>query len=341
MQERKEKVCLKDIAQEVGVSVALVSYVLNNRFENRINKTVAGKIRDTAARLRYQPNQIAKSLKTNKTNTIGLVVANISDPFSSMVARILEDEGAKHGYTVVYGSSDEDLIKFERLTNAFLTRQVDGLILLPPEGSEELILGLKNRHFPFVIMDRYFKDIEAHYVSINNFKASYDAVQLFISNGKKRIGIINYNTTLEHLKDRTKGYKQALADAGIDFQANWHKQVGMGNNPDEIILVAKALIADAQVDAILFASNRIGVHSLKYIIQHQIAVPQAVALISFDESEVFDFYQPQITYIQQPMMQLGQMTIKLLMEIIAQDADEQIMYIPAEIVQRGSTAAKN
>ncbi|MCH5715298.1 LacI family DNA-binding transcriptional regulator [Niabella hibiscisoli] len=143
------KSILKDIAREVGVSVALVSYVLNNRFENRINKDVAEKIRTTARRLHYQPNQIAKSLKTNKTFTIGLVVADISNPFSSGLARIIEDEGAKYGYTVIFGSSDEDLVKFETLTNAFINRQVDGLILLPPAGSEPLLLRLQQMRFPF------------------------------------------------------------------------------------------------------------------------------------------------------------------------------------------------
>src|SRR5690606_15854782 len=86
MQERSGKVSLKDIAREVGVSAALVSYVLNNRFENRISKEVAEKIKAAAERLHYRPNQIAKSLKTNKTFTIGLIVADISNPFSSALA---------------------------------------------------------------------------------------------------------------------------------------------------------------------------------------------------------------------------------------------------------------
>ncbi len=101
MPQKSGKISLKDIAREVGVSVALVSYVLNNRFENRINKDVAEKIRNTAQKLQYRPNQIAKSLKTNKTFTIGLIVADISNPFSSSLARIIEDEGAKYGYTVI------------------------------------------------------------------------------------------------------------------------------------------------------------------------------------------------------------------------------------------------
>jgi len=98
----KKKVSLKDIAQKVGVSIALVSYVLNNKKEGRINKDVALKIKDTAKQLNYKTNQIAKSLKTNKTYTIGLVVSDISNPFSSSLARIIEDEANKNNYTVFH-----------------------------------------------------------------------------------------------------------------------------------------------------------------------------------------------------------------------------------------------
>ena len=335
---KRGKVCLKDIANEVGVSVALVSYVLNNRFENRINKSVAQKIRQTAERLQYHPNQIAKSLKTSKTYTVGLVVADISNPFSSTLARILEDEGAKYGYTVIYGSSDENAAKFNKLVDAFIDRQVDGLILVPPENSEEQIKKLKKINFPFVILDRYFPDISAHYVNIDNCKAAYDAVQLLISSGKKGIGIIDYNTSLVHLKDRTKGYLKALKDASIAVKSSWQKEVSMDNDPEEIDQAIRSLLAQPEVNAIFFVSNRIAVHSLKYIRQQQIAIPQSLELISFDASEVFDFHQPQITYVHQPMLQLGQVATKLLMDVIAQSTDEQLIFIPAEIVKRGSTS---
>src|SRR5690606_38044509 len=109
-------------------------------------------------------------------------------------ARIIEDEGARHGYTVIFGSSDEDLVKFEALTNAFINRQVDGLVLLPPAGAEPLLLRLQQMRIPFVIADRYFPKLEAHCVNVDNLKAAYDAVSLFISHGRRTIGLINYKT---------------------------------------------------------------------------------------------------------------------------------------------------
>src|ERR1700694_607987 len=100
----KKKPSLKDIAQKLGVSTALVSYVLNNKKEGRIGKEISQKIREVAGQLNYRTNQIAKSLKTNKTLTIGLIVADISNPFFSGLARIIEDEAEKYNYTVIFGS---------------------------------------------------------------------------------------------------------------------------------------------------------------------------------------------------------------------------------------------
>src|SRR5688500_6615893 len=157
----KKKTSLKDIASAVGVSTALVSYVLNNKKEGRIRKEVAEKIRTMAVELSYRPNQIAKSLKTNKTNTIGLIVADISKPFSSGLARIIEDEADTQGYTVIFGSSDEKAERCEKLIETLVNRQVDGLIIAPPADTAGQIIQLKKQQVPFVLVDRYFPEIEA------------------------------------------------------------------------------------------------------------------------------------------------------------------------------------
>lgn len=343
MQGKVKRISLKDIAEKVGVSVALVSYVLNNRFENRINKEVASRIRKTAAQLQYRPNQIAKSLKTSKTYTIGLVVADIANPFSSVLARIIEDEGARHDYTVIFGSSDENPARFQRLTDTLLNRQVDGLILLPPEGAEEDILRLKNTGIPLVIVDRYFPGLCANYVNVDNFNAAYNAVRLFITNGRKNIGIINYKTGLQHLNDRTKGYLQALTDSGFVFNKQLMKKVDMKNDPDEIAAaIALLLNKPVQADAVLLGSNRIALHALAYIQKMHITIPETVQLISFDETEVFDFFQPQISFVKQPMQQMGEYATNLLLDLIhtGKEKEEKQVFIPANLVARGSTGSE-
>jgi LacI family transcriptional regulator len=229
-----KRICLKDIAQKVGVSTALVSYVLNNQKEGRINKDVAQKIRETAAKFSYRPNQIAKSLRTDKTNTIGLIVADISNPFSSSLARIIEDESFKQGYTVIFGSSDENEHKSANLIESLLNHRVDGLILFPPANAESQVLQLQQQEIPLVLVDRYFPDIDVNCVSVDNWLAASQAVHHLAAEGCNKIGMVTYNSPLFHLKERERGYLSALEELHVDHNNTWLKKVNIQNDPMEI-----------------------------------------------------------------------------------------------------------
>lgn len=214
----KKKVSLRDIATKVGVSTALVSYVLNDKKTGRIRAEVARKIKEIAEDLNYRPNQIAKSLKTKKTFTIGLVVADISNPFFSALARIIEDEADKKGYTVIFGSADENAAKSFKLINALMDRQVDGFIIAPAENGESNVTYLKDHDIPFVLIDRYFPGIESNWVALDNYMASFQAASHLIANGLKRPGLITYKTSLHTLNERKRGYEDALRENEIDFK---------------------------------------------------------------------------------------------------------------------------
>ena len=169
----------------MGVSTALVSYVLNNKKEGRIKKSVAERIREVATELNYRTNQIAKSLKTNKTFTIGLIISDISNPFFANLARIIEDKADKYNYTVLFGSSDENEQRSKKLIDTFLNRQVDGLIICPGENDFSLVLPLVEQNVPFVLVDRYFPEIKTNYVALDNYAASFMAVQHLVDSGRR------------------------------------------------------------------------------------------------------------------------------------------------------------
>jgi len=333
----KKKVSLKDIAEKVGVSIALVSYVLNNKKEGRINKDVALKIKDTAKALNYKANQIAKSLKTNKTYTLGLIVSDISNPFSSTLARIIEDEADKNGYTVLFGSSDEDADKSLKLIDTFLNKQVDGLIIAAAENSLAQIKYLQEEAIPFVLIDRYFPEIKASFIALDNYKAAHEAVKHFLKASYKRIGIINYKSTLNNLKERTQGYIAALKKHNIEIKKSWIKEICFSNAKMGVEKAMSELLSLKQpVDAVLFASNTIAVHGLKYINKHNIKVPEQLAVISFDESDALDLFHPPLTYIKQPLQQMGETAIKLLLENIEKNNKTMQVKMDGELILRNS-----
>ena len=261
-----KKVSLKDIAAAVGVSTALVSYVLNNKKEGRISKEVAAKIRAVAAAMNYRANQIARSLKTSRTNTIGLILADIANPFSAALARVIEDVADQHGYTVIFGSSDEHPDKYRKILDALVNRQADGLILSPPEHAQAQIKELQQQQMPFVLIDRYFPGIDTNHVILDNYKAAFDATVHLIDSGHKMIGMINYASDLFHLQERTRGYQSALSEKGILTENNYLRLVASSNiKADTENAVANLLSGPVPAGALLFGSNIIAMHAVKYI----------------------------------------------------------------------------
>lgn len=338
-----KKVSLKDIANHLGVSTALVSYVINNKEkEARVGFEMAEKIRKAASELNYQPNLIAKSLKSGKTNTIGLIVADISNPFFSSIARIIEDEARKHGYVVIFGSSDESAEKSKLLINVFLNRQVDAFIIAPTEDTEKQIKALQKSNTPFVLIDRYFPNIDADFVQIDNFKASYKAVEHLIKNGRDKIGMMAYDTSLLHMQERIRGYKEALKDNGIRFKNTWLRKASYQHIAGDVAAEMKKLLQPAlQVNAFFFATNTLAVESLKIINRSGIKVPDDLAIISFDESDAFDFFYSPVTYVSQSVEDIGREAVTLVLARIADNKKRHVrVVVEAKLVVRDSSGEK-
>ena len=309
-----KKVALKDVAQHIGVSAALVSYVLNGKQkEARVGAEMVKKIRKAAEELNYQPNLIAKSLKMGKTKTIGLIVADISNPFFSSIARIIEDEAKKHGYVVIFGSSDERSNKQLDLIDVFLTRLVDAFIIAPVAGTEEQIENIINRGVPVVLMDRFFPELKVDCVHINNFDAAGKAVKQLIKNNRRRIGMVAYDTTQSHMQERKQGYKAALKESHIRFKKEWLVEASYQNIEKDVTTKLGILLRPLQVDALFFATNSLAVAGLKEINKMGIKVPGELAIISFDENDAFDFFYSPVTYISQSLADIGKETVKMVL----------------------------
>ena len=328
----KKNVSLKDIAEHVGVSTALVSYVLNNKLKDRINKDVAAKIKKAAEDLNYRPNQIARSLKAQKTFTIGLIVADIANPFSSQIARIIEDEAKTYGYSVIFGSSDESAEKTSDLIKLLLDRQVDGLIIALPEHTEAQVHYLQKINVPFVLIDRYYPTIQTNSVSINNFNAAQKAIQHLIDNGHKRIGVVAYKTSLFHLNERIRGTVDLLAENALIGE------VGINSINQDVIASIDRFMSDPDpVDAIFFTSNLLTISGLKHINSLGIRIPDQIAVVGFDETDAFDLFYAPVSYVKQPLLDLGNESLKLLINTIENKDNIEVVELEAELVIRSSS----
>ncbi|GAB3020019.1 LacI family DNA-binding transcriptional regulator [Niabella terrae] len=312
-----KRVSIKDIAEEVGVSTALVSYVLNGKEKQaRIGQEMVKKVKTVAARLNYQPNLIARGLKFGKTKTLGLIVADISNPFFSSLARIIENEAKKHGYTVIFGSSDEQLEKSQVLIDTLLNRQVDGLIIAPVEGSQEQIARIRNSNVPVVLIDRGLDELPTHRVTIDNYQSVFKAVKLLVKNGYQRIGMMAYDSNLTHMQDRVRGYRDALKAEGLPAGSKLLVRLSYEHSAADISSALEALIRQKKIDAIVLATNSISLHALRAINNLGIQVPTELGVVCFDESDVYDFFYTPITYIKQDLKTIGETAVEIMIRDI-------------------------
>lgn len=321
------KVKLSDIAKEAGVSSALVSYVLNNRYPDRIKKETSERIKEIARKFNYRPNPMAKGLRTKKSNAIALILADLANPFSAQIARIIENQVIANGYILLIGSMDESIDKFSKLIDTFINHQVDGLIIVAPENSRKEIESIQSQGIPYVLVDRYFPELPFNYIVNDNYFAIYECVKNLIYKGRKSIGFITQDTNYVHFQERKRGFLDACNEFGIETE---HRVLEAGledlsGNVDRCM--ATLLTKNPNLDAILFSTNVLTLYGLKYAVRNQLKVPEKVEIMGFDEAESYDVFPVPITYYKQPLEEIGKRSVDFLMSEIRHPGEQSIQEI--------------
>lgn len=334
----KKATSLKDIATAVGVSPSLVSYVLNGHAEKkRVGEAIAKKIKITAEKLNYTPNQIAKTLKTKKSNTIGFIVGEIYYRYTTGITRSIESQAKEHGYTVIIGNSHEDLPTLRELIDALINRQVDGLIIVAAEKAETEIEYLKKREIPFVLIDRNFPTVKTNFIGIDNYSVAYSATEYLIKQSRKHIGFVNYNTSFFHLKERDKGYIQALKDYKLQVNKSLHKKIRKDYfNVDMKKAIDELTHTNNHCDAIFFATDTLAINGLINLVELQVKIPEDIAVISFDESEAFALFSCPVTHYRQPLEEIGRSAVQLLFDVMDNPKHIKQICLESTLIAGGS-----
>ena len=316
---RTKRVTIKDIATEAGVSIALVSFVMNNKADGketyRVNKETAQRILEVAQKLNYQPNNAARTLRSGKTNTIGVIVSDISNKFFADIARCIENHAYKHKYTVLFGSTDENPQKLENLVEVFRNKGIDGLIVVPCEDADEIIRDIARQNIPLVLLDREVPDLEVSSVVLNNRRAGYETTEALIRRGFTRIEMISYSMGLSNIREREEGYRRCMQAHEMSENAVIHHlRHDKFAKIEEIIREAR----QRRVEAFLFATNTLAGQGLSAIFRNGWRVPQDFAIACFDTNEAFDIYETAIAYVRQPIERFGTEALDLLIKSIEQ-----------------------
>lgn len=331
---RMKRASIKDIARIAGVSVATVSYVLNKKEGSRISQQTREKILEIADSINYVPNKIAKSLKMSRSKLIGLILADISSGFYSTMARCIEDEAIKLGYTLIIGSSDESPEKFKKLTELFAEHQVDGMIVAPIMDSDDTLRKLIKEEYPVITIDRYLKDVDLPGVLVNNFEISEEIFDFLKAKKFEEILYVGYNTELPHLLDRQHGFDKQFPGSGISYK---QVLVGLENRKEEIHNALEKNLNLSKRTAVYFASNKLGIAGMSYFIKHNIKVPEDLSMITFDEAEAYELFPIELTYVKQPLKDMAKMAIKLIDdEITCYKNEGERVTFKAKLIQKNS-----
>ena len=336
-----KRASLKDIAEALNVSKTLVSLVLNNKAnEWGISEETQKKVRKKAEELNYYPNQMARGLRTGKSNIIGLVVADISNPFYAKISRTIEQEVARLGYHLLVCSSDEVEEKENKLIELLRDRQrVEGLIVATTQQNADQFNQLKKQQYPLVLIDRKLPGFACSYVGVDNIKGAYQMVDHLIKMGMRKIGMVNVTPShLSSLNERVEGYKEALKKNGIRFSNEWIQSVSYQDIGNTTINAVNNLLSPAVgAEAIFTINNYVAINCLQATHKMKKRIPEDVAIVCFDDLDAFNFSHPPLTTVAQPVEQIGEEAVKLLMkQIDGKKFSVQEKILPTKLVIRES-----
>ncbi|HEX8332864.1 MAG TPA: substrate-binding domain-containing protein [Segetibacter sp.] len=340
---RKKALVIGDIARELKVSITTVSFILNGKAsEKRISSDLAERVLKYVKKVNYAPNHLAKSLRTGKTNLIGLIVEDISNPFFSNVARLIEENAYEKGFRIIYCSSENDTDKTTELIKVFRERQVDAYIITPTAGTEEDIKSLLLDKCNVVLFDRYFPNVNTSYVVVDNAGSTFNAITHFIEQGYKNIAFITLSSEQTQMQDRLAGYKKAIEENKLKA---YIKKVSYHDNAENYIVDIESYLSEqTDLDAVFFATNYLGISGLDAIKNLKLKIPSDIGVISFDDHDLFRLHSPSITAVVQPIQEMSKQIINIILDEVAANGvatEEKEVVLPAPLVIRKSSIAKN
>jgi LacI family transcriptional regulator len=295
---------IQDVAKEAGVSISTVSRVLNGTA--KVNAEVKKRVEKAILTLSYQPNPAARSLRTNRSRIIGLLISDLQNPFFMSLIQGVEEEALRHEYSLILCNSNEDPKREQQYLEVLYSERVAGALVVPTREriGEVTIKKFRERNIPLVAVDRRVKDKNIDAVLVDNVRGAYEAVSHLITNGYRRIGIITGPLSVTTGYDRLLGYRKALQEAGIEHDPALERcgpfSVETGRQlTEELLKVSPA------VDAFFLANNQLTLGAWYVLHAHNLRIPEDVALIGYDEMPWSPISSLSLTTVMQPVYELG------------------------------------
>ena len=315
-QRNVKNITLQDIANQLNVSKATISIVLNGHGdEKRVSKETQERIVQFARGKNYRANQLARGLSLGKSEMIGLVIPNIGDNYYARIARRIERKARLSGYNVVFSSTGENRERESELIQSMLSRGVDGLIIASSQKNQEDIERLKKSNFPFVLIERCYPELDTNFVGEDNEGGISKATNHLIELGQKRIGFVSLKSGLEAMRMRLVGYQNTMKHNGLPVEDTFIKELDYEYSESDMLEVIRSMVqSPSSIEGIVFATHFLAASGLRALKKLNFRIPADVALVSFGQMNAFDLIEPPVTSVIQPVDELGDRAVEILLD---------------------------
>jgi LacI family transcriptional regulator len=325
-----------DVAKRAGVAPITVSRVINNT--GYISQDTRQRVLAAVEELGYVPNRLARGLRSRRSNVLALVLADISNPFFTLIARGVEDAASEHGYMVIYCNTDESEAEEQKYIDLLLQNRVDGILLVPAGSGAAAIEAARRNDTPLVVIDRRLPEAAVDSVRGDSFGGAYDLSKLLLDLGHRRIALLNGPAGVSTADERQAGFCRALDQAGVPPESCLYLS-GRFTTASGRQMALQALAATPPPTALLAANNFIALGALQAVQECGLHVPQDIALAGFDDLPDALVAFPFLTVAVQPAYEMAQRAAELLLARLAGTgpAEPQEIVLPTRLLVRRSS----
>lgn len=328
------KITLNDVAEKANVSKTTVSMVLNNKPINVSDETRKN-ILDAAKELSYIPNTIARSLSTKKTNTLGVILPDIENPFFAEMGKAIECTAEELGYNVILCNSYDKEEREEKQTKLLISRLVDGVILASGGNDDRCLKLMRNNKVPFIVVDRYIKtDLDYSGVFCSNEEGIKLALDYLYKKNKRNIAFVRGERGVQTADSRYDYYEKISKEFGIFnkdliFEGKFDITGGMKATENLIKSIKK-------IDAILYSSDIMALGGMKILIRKGYNIPKNVSIMGYDNINISQIMEPELTTIAQPIYKMGETACKLIVDIIEKKIKNTTIVLRPKLLERNT-----
>jgi len=328
---------IRDVAKRAGVATMTVSRVINN--SGYVSEATRAKVEAAIAELGYVPNMLGPSLRFKKTNTLALVLTDITNPFWTTVARGVEDAAHEKGYSVILCNTDESVQKQSQYLTMLLKRRIDGILFVPADNKAEPVRLIQKHKIGVVVLDRDVPNVEVDIVRGDSFGGSYQLARHLVEMGHKHIAILSGPKNISTSIERVAGFRQAMEEAGLEHNL---ENVYWGSFSQNLgcEMAEQALETTPRPSAFLAVNNFIANGALHTFSQSGLRVPEDISIVSFDDIPAIINPIPFLTVAIQPAYEMGYQATQLLLARLANEGpkERQEIILPTKIFIRKSSA---